>query len=63
MRKIDFYRTASGRRPVEEFLDSLSDKKTEKVLWVLRLVKELDPVPKEIALAETRKRDYFNRRK
>lgn len=115
MREIDFYRTASGRCPVEEFLDSLSDKKVEKILWALRLVKTLDPVPKqyfklltntdgiwevrvqlgsdifrllgffaesqlviltngfvkktqktpqqEITLAETRKKDYFNRRK
>jgi phage-related protein len=47
MREIDFYRTASGRCPVEEFLDSLSDKKAEKILWVLRLIKELDPVPKQ----------------
>jgi phage-related protein len=114
MREIDFYRTASGRCPVEEFLDSLSDKKVEKILWVLRLVKELDLVPKqyfklltntdgiwearvqlgkdifrllgffdgpqlviltngfakktqktprqEITLAETRKKEYFNRR-
>jgi len=115
MREIDFYRTASGRCPVEEFLDSLLDKKVEKILWVLRLVKELDLVPKqyfklltntdgiwevrvqlgndifrllgffdgpqlviltngfakktqktprqEITLAETRKKDHFNRRR
>jgi phage-related protein len=37
---------ASGRCPVEEFLDTLSDKQVEKILWVLRLVKSLDPVPK-----------------
>jgi phage-related protein len=47
MREIDFYRTASGRCPIEEFLDSLSDKKVDKILWVLRLVKELDQVPKQ----------------
>jgi DNA-binding HxlR family transcriptional regulator len=39
MREIIFYRTASGRCPVEEFLDSLSDKQAAKILWVLRLVK------------------------
>lgn len=47
MREIIFYRTTSGRCPVEEFLDSLSDKHVEKILWVLRLVKSLDPVPKQ----------------
>jgi phage-related protein len=47
MREIEFYRTASGRCPVEEFLDSLSDKQARKITWVLRLVKSLDPVPKQ----------------
>jgi len=47
MREIIFYRTASGRCPVEQFLDSLSDKQAAKILWVLRLVKSLDPVPKQ----------------
>jgi phage-related protein len=47
MREIIFYRTASGRCPVEEFLDTLSDRQVEKILWVLRLVKSLDPVPKQ----------------
>ncbi len=45
MREIRFYRTASGRSPVEEFLDSLSGKQAQKVVWVLRLVEELDSVP------------------
>jgi phage-related protein len=47
MREIEFYRTASGRCPVEEFLDSLSDKQAQKITWVLRLIKSLDPVPKQ----------------
>ena len=40
MREILFFRTGSGKSPVEEFLDSLSAKDVQKVLWVLRLVKE-----------------------
>ena len=47
MREIIFYRTANGRCPVEEFLDTLSDKQVAKILWVLRLVKSLDTVPKQ----------------
>jgi phage-related protein len=47
VREIEFYRTARGHCPVEEFLDTLSDKQAEKILWVLRLVKSLDPVPKQ----------------
>jgi phage-related protein len=47
MRNIDFYRKANNKIPVEEFLDTLSDKEAEKVLWVLRLVREQNRVPKE----------------
>ena len=47
MREIVFYRQENGRCPVEEFLDSLSDKQVEKVLWVLRLIEELDHVPRQ----------------
>lgn len=47
MREIKYYRTSGGRCPVEEFLDSLNDKQVEKVLWVLKLIKELDFIPKE----------------
>jgi phage-related protein len=47
VRTINFYRTESGICPVEEFLDSLSGKQAQKVLWVLRLIEELDSVPKQ----------------
>ncbi|MEW5927864.1 MAG: type II toxin-antitoxin system RelE/ParE family toxin [Gemmatimonadota bacterium] len=47
MREIRFYRTASGRSPVEEFLDSLSGKQAQKVVWVLRLVEGLERVPEQ----------------
>ena len=45
MRTINFYRTTSDDCPVEEFLDSLTGKQAQKVLWVLRLIEELDRVP------------------
>ena len=47
MREIHFYRTKSGRCPVEDFFDTLSDKQVEKVLWVLRIIRDIDFVPKE----------------
>lgn len=47
MREIHFYRTASARCPVEEFLESLSGKQAQKVVWVLRLIKELERVPEQ----------------
>jgi len=47
MIEIQFYRTAAGACPVEEFLDSLSAKQAQKVLWVLRLVRELPRVPQQ----------------
>ncbi len=45
MKQISFYLTPSGRCPVQEHLDILSDKQVEKIAWVLKLVRELDPVP------------------
>lgn len=47
MRRIDFYKTLTGVSPVEDFLDTLSDNQTKKILWVLKLVRELDPVPSQ----------------
>ena len=47
MRTVNFYRTKSGKSPVEDFLDSLSGKQAQKVIWVLRLVEELDVVPRQ----------------
>ena len=45
MRTVNFFKTKSGRSPVEEFIDSLNGKQAQKVVWVLRLVEELDVVP------------------
>jgi phage-related protein len=47
MRTIRFYRTRSGRCPVEEFLESLSPPHRKKVAWVLRIVEELELVPQQ----------------
>ena len=47
MREIHFYRTKSGKCPVEEFFDTLSDKQVEKVLWVLRIIRDIDYIPQE----------------
>jgi phage-related protein len=44
-RKVKFYKTASGNSPVEQFIDSLNSKQAQKVLWVLRLIEEIDSVP------------------
>ncbi len=45
MRTVNYYTTSSGRSPVEEFLDSLTDQQAKKVVWVLRLIERLDIVP------------------
>jgi phage-related protein len=47
VREIIFYKTVNNKIPIEEFLESLSDKQTEKILWVLRLIKQFDRVPIE----------------
>jgi phage-related protein len=47
VRSIIFYQTESGDSPTEEFLDSLTGKQAQKVLWVLRLIEELERVPSQ----------------
>ncbi len=46
VRTIRFLRTVGGACPAEEFLDGLSSKDAQKVLWVLRLIESLDRVPR-----------------
>lgn len=43
---IRFLRTPGGACPVEGFLDALTPKDAQKVMWVLRLVERLDRVPR-----------------
>ena len=45
MREILFYKTESGKCPVEDFLESLSSKQAQKVTWVLSLIEELPIIP------------------
>ena len=47
MKEIIFYKTSSGHSPVEEFIDSLNVKESKKVVWTLRLVRDLERVPEE----------------
>jgi phage-related protein len=47
MNEIIFYRTVSGKSPVEEFFDSLTDKQLQKVAWVLRIIRDLEYIPIE----------------
>ena len=45
VREILFYKTAAGRSPIEKFLEKLSSKQAQKVVWVLSLIEDLDMVP------------------
>lgn len=45
MKEIKFYKTRTGKIPAKEFLDSLSAKHAQKVIWVLELVESLNHVP------------------
>jgi len=47
MRTVNFYRLLKGNSPVKEFLDSLTGKQAQKVLWVLQLIEELDVIPRQ----------------
>ena len=44
MKEIVFYKLPSGKSPIEDFLDSLSSKEAQKVVWVLKLIEELEQV-------------------
>ena len=45
MRTVNFYRTESGKCPVGDHLDTLSDAQAKKVAWVLKLIREIDHIP------------------
>jgi len=47
MKKIEFYRNSAGKSYVEEFLDSLTGKEAQKVTWTLKVIEDLDIVPKQ----------------
>ena len=47
MRKIKFYRFETGKCPVEEYFDSLTNKQFEKVAFVLDIIEQLDIVPRK----------------
>ncbi|PKN68391.1 MAG: hypothetical protein CVU54_15145 [Deltaproteobacteria bacterium HGW-Deltaproteobacteria-12] len=44
-RNVIFYKTVDGKCPVQDFLDSLSGKVAQKVLWTLSLLEDLEIVP------------------
>jgi phage-related protein len=45
MKSIKFYTTKSGKCPVKDHLDTLSDNQVTKIAWVLKLIRELDQIP------------------
>lgn len=40
MRIIKFFKNSSGKCPVEKFLDSLSGKQAQKIVWIMQLIEE-----------------------
>lgn len=45
MKTVIFYKTGDGKCPVEDFLDTLTDKQAKKIAWVLRAVRDVSPIP------------------
>jgi hypothetical protein len=45
-RTIIFYTTADGKCPAKDFFDALPGKAAQKVTWVLRLLENLDVIPR-----------------
>jgi phage-related protein len=44
-RTVIFYRTVDGKCPVQGFIDSLPGKVAQKIVWVLKLLEDLEIVP------------------
>jgi len=44
-RTVIFYKTADGKCPIQEFLDSLPGKVAQKIAWVVKLLEDLEMVP------------------
>jgi phage-related protein len=44
-RTVVFYKTTDGKCPVQDFLDSLPGKVAQKIVWVLKLLEDLDVIP------------------
>jgi phage-related protein len=47
MRKIKFYRTETGKCPVEKYFDSLTNKQFEKISFVLDIIEQINIVPRK----------------
>jgi phage-related protein len=45
MREIRYYRTAAGQSPIDDFLNALSGKESQKVLWAFKLIEDFETVP------------------
>jgi len=45
MNEVHFYKTESGDCPIEQFLNSLTGKQAQKVLWVLQLLGDAPAPP------------------
>ncbi len=45
-RKVIFYTTDTGKCLVEEFLNNLEVKVVKKIVWTLKIIEEMDLVPK-----------------
>ena len=64
MRTVEFYRLPSCNSPIEEYLDPLIGKQAQKVLWVLRLIEEMDVIPRQYfkKTGQLLKKEYLARR-
>ena len=47
MREIIFYHLENGKCPVEDYLESLTNKQVEKVFFVLDLIETINVIPRK----------------
>jgi phage-related protein len=46
-RKIIFYKLDNNRCPIQDLLDSLQGKVARRVVWMLKLLEDLDSIPEK----------------
>ena len=59
IREVIFYKTGTGRSPVEEFLDTLSTKQALKSAWVINIVEDMEIVPAQYFLKMSKTDDLW----
>ena len=62
VREVIFYKSSGNRSPINDFLDTLSSKQAQKVVWVLSLIEDLAIIPGQYFQKTTNTDDLWEAR-